>query len=162
MYLLHSILVHQQVPRQRSQQKWEVLWLTLLVSKMVCKNRWRRRKEQLNMLRINCWRWGHFFTEKIGKKFTESKSLFYVFFHDQIETNLDEILNKSTESVRLTTDMKQRLTPLENKFEENEKSLIVAESEVEEAVNISSHSKSVSIQETLSIVRAFLQVTTLL
>jgi hypothetical protein len=58
--------------------------------------------------------------------------------------------------------MKQRLTPLENKFEENEKSLIVAESEVEEAVNISSHSKSVSIQETLSIVRAFLQVTTLL
>ena len=47
--------------------------------------------------------------------------------------------------------MKRRLAPLEKKFEENEKLLVVAESEVQEAVNISSQSKSVSIQEALSI-----------
>ena len=53
-------------------------------------------------------------------------------------------MNKSIESVRLTTEMKRRLQPLEKKFVENEKLLVVAETEVKEAVNISSRSKTVS------------------
>ena len=40
--------------------------------------------------------------------------------------------------------MKRRLEPLEKKFVENEKLLVVAETEVKEAVNISSRSKTVS------------------
>ena len=49
-------------------------------------------------------------------------------------------------SVRLTTEMKRRLGPLEEKFKENEKQLKVAEKEVGEAVNISSKTKDVSFE----------------
>ena len=69
----------------------------------------------------------------------------FVNFYVQIETTINKTLNKSIESVRLTIEMKRRLAPLEKKFEENEKVLVVAETEVNEAVNISSKSKTVSI-----------------
>lgn len=63
----------------------------------------------------------------------------------QVETLINKTLNKSIVSVRLTSEMKQRLAPLEKKFKENEKLLTVAEVEVKEAVNISSKSKTVSM-----------------
>ena len=53
--------------------------------------------------------------------------------------------------------MKRRLAPLEKKFEENEELLVVAESEVKEAVNISSQSKTVSTWPALFIVKEIMK-----
>ncbi|XP_028398055.1 laminin subunit beta-1-like [Dendronephthya gigantea] len=64
----------------------------------------------------------------------------------EVETIINKTLNKSIESVRLTTEMKRRIGPLEKKFEENEKLLKVAETEVKDAVNISSESKTDSAE----------------
>lgn len=69
-----------------------------------------------------------------------SKSSFFV----KVETVLNKTLNQSIESVRLTSEMKRRLAPLEKKFEENEKDLVVAETEVKQAVDIAAKSKNVS------------------
>ena len=59
-------------------------------------------------------------------------------------------MNKSVESVRLTRKMKTRLAPLEKTFEENEKMLVVAETEVKKAVDIANNSKTVN-KTTLTI-----------
>lgn len=60
----------------------------------------------------------------------------------ELEINLNKALNKSVMSVRVTESMKKRLAPLEEKFKENEKLLIIAEMEVKKAVVISNNSKT--------------------
>ena len=51
--------------------------------------------------------------------------------------------------------MKERLLPLEKKFKENEELLVVAETEVKDAVDISSKSKTVSNKITDSLYKHF-------
>ena len=61
-----------------------------------------------------------------------------------IETEVDKKTNKSVESVRITETLSKRSGPLEEKFEEIDKSLGVAEVVVDDARTISNKSVKVT------------------